>query len=116
MKFTTVEAYLSSHDAPVRDVLEVVRARILAAMPDSDDAISYNIIGLRSRGHFVMYLAGWKSHLSLYPAPTGDADFEAAVAPYRSGASTLKFPLSAPMPLSLIDEVVRLHLAARGLA
>ncbi len=52
-----------------------------------------------------MYFAGWKRHVSVYPIPDGDATFEAEIAPYRSGASTARFPLGRPIPYDLIGRV-----------
>ena len=45
--------------------------------------------------------------MSLYPGPEGDADLDSALAPYRSGRGTLRFPLDQPMPLDLIARVAR---------
>jgi uncharacterized protein YdhG (YjbR/CyaY superfamily) len=52
--------------------------------------------------------------VSLYPVPAGDAAFERAVAPYRSGRSTLRFPLSRPVPYDLIAETARRHAEQRA--
>ncbi len=41
-------------------------------------------------------------------SPTGDETFEAQLAPYRSGASTAKFPLGKPIPYELIGLITTL--------
>ena len=61
-------------------------------------------------GRPLLYFAGWKRHISLYPAPAGDEALERRLAPYRSAKSTLKFPLSRPVPYDLIAQVAELSL------
>lgn len=64
-------------------------------------------------GRRLFYFAGWKRHLSLYPVPELDEATAADAAPYLSGASTLKFPLSQPIPHDLVRRVALLHAAQR---
>jgi len=54
----------------------------------------------------VVYFAGWKQHYSLYPA-TDDlvAAFGDALAPFEVGKGTIRFPLSRPVPVKLIERV-----------
>ena len=65
-------------------------------------------------GRPVVHFAGWKRHVSMYPAPSGDASYEARVGPYRSGASTVKFPLAKPVPYELVGEIARMLAAEHG--
>jgi len=64
-------------------------------------------------GRPLLHFAGWKHHISLYPAPAGDDALERRLAPYRSARSTLRFPLSQPVPYDLIAQVARLRLQQR---
>jgi uncharacterized protein YdhG (YjbR/CyaY superfamily) len=36
-----------------------------------------------------------------------------AIAPYRSGKGTLRFPLDAPLPLGLVDKLARVRVEER---
>lgn len=65
-------------------------------------------------GKAVVYFAGWKKHLSVYPVPSGDAAFEAAIAPYRVGKGSLNFPLRDPIPYDLIGDIAARLAAQRG--
>jgi uncharacterized protein YdhG (YjbR/CyaY superfamily) len=110
----SVRAYIASFPEDVAEVLENVRAAILGAVPGAGEAISYRIAAVTLDGRPLLYFAGWKRHVSLYPVPAGDAAFERTVAPYRSAKSTLKFPLGQPVPYDLIAEVARRHAAQRA--
>ena len=59
-------------------------------------------------GGYVVYFAGWKQHYSLYPA-TGHlvAAFEDDLAPYKISKGTIRFPLSPPVPVKLIERIAK---------
>jgi len=87
-------------------VLAEVRSTIHAALPEAEDAISYNMPTLMIGGRRIVHYAGWKKHVSLYPMP-GDEDLATDLAPYAAGKGTLKFPLDQPVPHDLIARVVQ---------
>jgi uncharacterized protein YdhG (YjbR/CyaY superfamily) len=106
----TVDAYLASFTEDTRVALESVRAALRSALPEAEEAISYAIPALKVDGRPVIYFAGAKKHIGVYPAPAGDASFEEAIGPHRSGRGTLRFPLNTPLPLDLIERVGRVAL------
>jgi uncharacterized protein YdhG (YjbR/CyaY superfamily) len=112
-KFGSVEEYIGSFPADVRAILEHVRRAILDAVPGAGEKISYQIPTITLGGRPLLYFAGWKHHISVYPAPAGDEALERRLGPYRSGKSTLKFPLSRPVPYDLIAQVAKLGLRRR---
>jgi uncharacterized protein YdhG (YjbR/CyaY superfamily) len=64
-------------------------------------------------GRYLLYYGAWKNHLGLYPVPALNAvdglapELEAAVTPYRSGRSTLKFRYDRPTPFDLITRLAK---------
>jgi len=63
----------------------------------------------------VLYFAGWKSHYSLYPASDALVEaFARELAPYERRKGTIKFPLSEPVPVRLIEKIAKFR--ARQLA
>ncbi|MGW2663620.1 iron chaperone [Nocardia tengchongensis] len=108
----TVDEYLAGQPAPARAALEQVRATIHAAVPEASETISYQIPAIQVNGKAVMYFAGWKNFLSVYPVPSGDDGFQQAIAPYLAGKGTLKFPLRDPIPYDLIGDIA-VRLAAQ---
>lgn len=107
-RFETVDEYIASRPDDVQTILREIRRRALAAVPGAGDRISYGIPTITLDGHFVVYFAAWKHHISVYPVPDGDEEFEWEIAPYRAAKGTLKFPLGKPMPYELIENVVTL--------
>jgi uncharacterized protein YdhG (YjbR/CyaY superfamily) len=113
---TTVDAYIASFPPEVQTRLEDIRAAIAAAAPEATETISYGIPTFKLSGTYLLYFAGWKRHLSVYPIPLGDHALTEAVAPWRAAKGTLRFPLSEPTPLHLIPLLVaerRAELAAK---
>ena len=112
--FATVDEYIGSFPDDVRIILEEIRRRIRAAVPEAAETISYQIPTFTLDGSAFVYFAGWKHHVAVYPIPSGDEAFEGELAPYRAAKGTLKFPLKQPIPFDLIERVAALLAAQRG--
>ena len=106
-QFSSVDQYLDSFSPEVQAVLQAARMTIRAADPDMQESISYGIPTFSIGGRPVVYLGGWKKHISLYPIPELDETLEPQLAPYLSGKGTAKFPLNKPIPHELITALVR---------
>jgi uncharacterized protein YdhG (YjbR/CyaY superfamily) len=56
----------------------------------------------------VLYFAGWTAHYSLYPATDRLVSaFKPELAPYRISKGTIRFPLSQPVPVRLIERIAK---------
>ena len=107
-KFQSIDDYIASFPEDVQALLEEVRKTIHGAVPGAGEIISYNIATITVEGRSVVNFAGWKKHIALYPAPSGDADYERDIAPYRTETATLNFPLKNPIPFPLIARTAAL--------
>jgi uncharacterized protein YdhG (YjbR/CyaY superfamily) len=105
-RFDTVDAYIESFPPEVQVILEEIRRRIMSAAPGTEETISYQIPTVTLDGKYLIYFAGWKRHVSIYPIPTLDEALEDDVAVYRSGQDTVQFPLNEPIPYDLIERIV----------
>jgi uncharacterized protein YdhG (YjbR/CyaY superfamily) len=112
-KPSTVDEYIAGFPPDTRAILDEVRATMRRAVPTAREAISYDIPTYQLDGRDVVYFAGWKGHVSVYPLPGGDPDLVAEMAPYQSGKGTLRFSLSAPIPYALIGRVAAQLVADR---
>ncbi len=106
--FKSVEDYIASHPKAVQDVLGRVRSTIRKAVPGAEEVISYQIPAYKLCGSPVLYFAGWKQHYSLYPATDQVIEtFKNDLAPYAVSKGTIRFPLSRPVPVKLIERIAR---------
>ena len=106
--FKSVDEYIATHPEDVQATLQRVRGIIRKALPGAEEAISYQIPTYKLHGEYVVYFAGWKQHYSLYPA-TGRlvAAFKDELARYELSKGTIRFPLSQPVPVKLIERIAR---------
>jgi uncharacterized protein YdhG (YjbR/CyaY superfamily) len=117
-RFASVDEYLASQPEAARAALERVRRAIRAALPRAAEGIAYQIPAYKVGGRAAIYFAGWKRHYSLYPVSREiAAALGEALGPYELAKSTLKLPLSRPVPGRLIARIAKLRakaLAAGG--
>ena len=112
-KYETIDDYIASKPPEVQPILEAVRQTLRKAVPEADEAISYEIPTFKLDGRYVVYFAAWKNHLSVYPIPDADEALEKELAPFRAAKGTLKFPLGEPIPYDLIERVAKRLLSRR---
>jgi uncharacterized protein YdhG (YjbR/CyaY superfamily) len=91
----------------VQEKLQKVRTTIKKAAPDAEETISYKIPTFTLKGKYLIYFAGYKKHIALYPAPIGNPEFKEAISAYESGKGTLQFPFDKPIPFGLITNIVK---------
>jgi uncharacterized protein YdhG (YjbR/CyaY superfamily) len=109
----TVEDYVRGYPEDVQVVLEEIRRRISAIVPEAGEKISYQMPTVTMEGQSLVYYAAWKRHIGMYPIPSADAALEARIAPYRTAKDAVKFTYSKPIPYELIEEVVALLVRRR---
>jgi uncharacterized protein YdhG (YjbR/CyaY superfamily) len=106
--FKSVDEYIATHPEDVQAILQRVRSTIRKAVPGADEVISYQIPTYKLHGGYVVYFAGWKQHYSLYPATDHlVAAFKDDLAPYKVNKGTIRFPLSQPVPVKLIERIAK---------
>ena len=106
MKSREVDAYIMSFPTVARARLKQMRAAIRKAAPKAREGISYRIPAYKLHGVLV-YFAGFKAHMGLYPPVRGDAALVKAAAKYAGPKGNLRFPYAEPLPLGLISRIVR---------
>lgn len=107
VKPNNMNEYISMFPEAVKIILEQVRATIKKAAPTAEEKISYGIPAFNLLNSNLIYFAGYKNHIGLYPAPLGIESFKKEIEKYQHGKGTLQFPLDKPMPLRLITKIVK---------
>ena len=108
-RFTSVDEYIATQPKAAQVALKRVRSAIRKGLPGAEEAISYQIPTYRLHGRYVIYFAGWKEHYSIYPSTRPlVAAFEKALEPYEvNDKGTIRFPLSQPVPVKLIEGLAK---------
>lgn len=105
-KFETVDEYINSFDAKKRQLLLEFRNRIKKLAPESLESMSYGMPGYKLNGHPLVYFAGFKSHVSLFPTAKNLGPLEKDVKEYRTGKGTLQFKDGKTIPWDLIEKII----------
>lgn len=103
----TVDEYIAGFPKETQEVLEQIRSLIKKTAPAAVEKISYAIPAFNLNNQNIIYFAGYKNHVSVYPVPKGDEAFQKEIAGFRTGKGTLQFPLDKSLPLQLIKKVVK---------
>ncbi len=113
--FKSVDEYIATHPEDVQTILQRIRSTIRKAVPGAEEVISYQIPAYKLRGGPVLSFAGWKRHYSLYGATAHVvAAFKDDLAPYEVDKGTIRFPLSQPVPVTLIERIAKFRAKEAG--
>jgi uncharacterized protein YdhG (YjbR/CyaY superfamily) len=111
-KYSSVAEYIETFPDDIKASLRKLRTAILEVLPNADEKISYNMPAFFVDDQFVIYFAAWKSHISLYPFTSEmEEKFEETKNYTTSGKGTIQFPLDKPLPVELIQKIVKFRLA-----
>jgi uncharacterized protein YdhG (YjbR/CyaY superfamily) len=105
-----VNEYINAFPREIQKIMKQLRSVILEEVPDAEQSISYGIPQFSRNGSYVVYFGGFKSHLSLFPAPRGNEKFAKALEAYKGGKGTAQFPYDKPLPITLIRRIVKFQL------
>jgi uncharacterized protein YdhG (YjbR/CyaY superfamily) len=107
-KPTNIDEYIAGFPGHTQTMLQQIRAIIKKAVPRAEETISYGIPSFNLDGRYLIYFAGYKKHIGVYPVPVGNAEFEKEFSAYKtSGKGAIQFPLDRPLPLDLISKIVK---------
>jgi len=105
-KFQTIDEYIKTFPMDIQKILNEVRRTIRISAPEAEEAISYQIPTFKLNGNLI-HFAAFKNHIGFYPGSKAIKDFQKDLAKYKSSKGAVQFPIDKPMPLSLIQKMVK---------
>jgi uncharacterized protein YdhG (YjbR/CyaY superfamily) len=102
----SIDEYIAGFPKDIQAKLQQMRATISKAAPKAEEAIKYAMPTFVLNGNLV-HFAAFKNHIGFYPAPTGIEAFKKELAAYEGSKGAIRFPLDAPLPLSLVSRIVK---------
>ncbi|HLX56295.1 MAG TPA: DUF1801 domain-containing protein [Ktedonobacteraceae bacterium] len=102
----TIDEYISTFPDDIQAILVKMRQSIQKAAPEATETMSYGMPTFDLNGKHLVFFAGWKHHISLYPIPAGDEAFQQELAHYKRARGTIQFPLDKPIPYDLVEKIV----------
>ena len=103
----TVEEYFAAVPEPARSALNQIRQAIRSVVPpEATEIISYKIPAFKHKKVLVWY-AAFANHCSLFPTAALIDAFKDELKDFSTAKGTVHFPLDHPMPVDLIQRMVK---------
>lgn len=103
---TTIEDYISQYSPETQDILNNICGVIRRAAPQASEKISWGMPTFVLNGNLV-HFAAQKMHTGFYPAPSAIEAFSEELTEYHCSKGAVQFPFAKPLPVELIDRMVR---------
>lgn len=106
-KYTNFQEYLDLYPTEVQKKLKTLRELILNLAPKAEETISYGIPAFKLNGKAFIYIAAYENHISVYPFPYGEDEFQKLSEGYKTSKGTIQFQLDKETPLALVKKIVQ---------
>ena len=105
--FSTIDEYIAQAAPDVQERLRLMRQTIRQAAPQATEKISYSMPTFYLNGNLV-HFAAFKKHVGFYPGADGVEFFRQRFEKegYTFSKGAVQFPLTNPLPVDLISEIV----------
>lgn len=114
MDVTAIDDYVAGFSPDVQALLQQMRSIIHEAAPAATETISYGIPTFDLNGKHLVHFAAFTRHIGLYPMPSGMERFAEEFKRYKHGKGSVRFPITEPLPVELVREVVEFRIAELG--
>lgn len=102
-----IDAYISGFSPDVQERLTDIRNIVHEEAPQVTERICMRMPTFDLNGKWFVHFAAFPKHIGFYPQPEGVEAFKDRLAGYKTSKGTIQFPLSQPLPLELIRDIVR---------
>lgn len=102
----TIDEYISTQPEDVQKLLYQVRDAIGAAIPESEERISWSMPTFWKKQN-IIHFAAFKNHIGLYPGPEAIEHFAEQLIEYKSSKGAVQLPYNKPIPFELIAEIAK---------
>jgi len=107
-----VRGYIAKLPPGTRKEFKKLQAAIVAAAPKAEEYFSYGIPAFRLNGKRFVWYAAWKNHLSIYPITANiKRRYAEELKDYKMSKGTVQFPLTDPVPVTLVKKLVKARAA-----
>jgi len=101
-----IDSYIRDFPEEVQARLNTIRNLIKELVPEATERICMRMPTFDLNGKWFMHFAGYKKHIGFYPQPSGITAFAGKLKEYKSSKGAVQFPLSKPLPIDLIREII----------
>ena len=103
------EKYFAKHTPDVQERMQALYEIIKPLCKDAEERIAYGMPAFKTTENIV-YFAGYKNHVGLYPTPLPIEHFAHQLTPYKTSKGAVQFPHTQKFPVALIKKIVQFRL------
>lgn len=111
--YKNINDYIKSAPKEAQGALKQVRTIIKKVVPKATEDISYQMPTFKYESEYLIYFAGSKNHVGIYPIFEEMIKKIPRLNEYRQGKATVRFPINKPLPVALIKKLVQLQTQKR---
>ena len=88
-QYITIDEYIEENPVDVQKILKNIKRVIIEAVPEAEETISYRMPSFKFRDKPLVYFAAFKSHIGIYPTPSGMDEFREELKNYKQGKGSI---------------------------
>lgn len=105
-----IDDYIAQFPQDVQEKLSSIRKTIFKVVPEIEETITYQMPTYKLNGN-LLHFAAYKKHIGFYPTPSAIEKFEDELREYKRAKGSIQFPLDRPLPMDLIERIVRFRVS-----
>ena len=104
IKAKTIAEYIDAAPKLAQEKLIEMRACLREIAPGAEESLKWGVPAF-SYKRILFTFAARKDHIGFYPTPSAVETFSRELAAFKTGTSSIQFPLEKPLPLPLILKI-----------
>jgi uncharacterized protein YdhG (YjbR/CyaY superfamily) len=100
----SITEYIAAAPKEAQGKLRQMRTCIRSAAPGAKESLKWGMPAF-SYHRILVTFAAFKHHIGFYPTPRAVKAFAKDLSKYKTGGSSIQFPLDEPLPLPLIRKI-----------
>ncbi len=109
----SMDAYIQEFPPETAEKLTAMRSAIRSAAPDAVEKISWGMPTFWQKVN-IAHFAAFKRHIGFYPGAEAIEVFCERLMPFKTSKGAVQLPMDKPLPLELVQDMVRFNLVRFG--
>ncbi|CAA7195050.1 hypothetical protein CHRY9293_01294 [Chryseobacterium potabilaquae] len=110
--FQHIDEYIGSFPESTQKKLYLLRELIHSQMSNIEEYIGYQMPAFKYKERPLIYFAGYKNHIGLYPGAEAIKNFmqDFVNYNYKFSKGAVQFPINTDLPMDLIQKIVKFRI------
>lgn len=109
----TIDEYLKNVTPSQKATIEQFRKMVKELVPEAGEKISYGIPTFTYKGTYLIYIAAFKNHMSIFPASDGMVEaIGEELGKFRVAKGTFRFTEKQPIPDRILKQIITFRKAS----